>query len=131
MIGIVSLAGQILRGLKSLHTFFEDIKDAPKDIGDLKSELVSIQAVLDKILDQFKVIDFKSCNVVLDLAMRNCADQIMMLENMIRQFRSHGKISKVWKQMSAAFKKESIQKHVSMLHSARLNLIAAQGTWAM
>lgn len=133
-IGIVSLVGQLLQGIKSLRTFFGDAKDAPSDIQTLTQELSSTEAVLDKIHDQLNTIDPDNCNTLLETAIRNCTEHVKKLENVIRPLQVKGRdgqIARIWKQAATAFKKEDLQKHLDMLHGARLNIIAAQGAWAM
>ena len=134
VIGIVSLVGQLLLGLKSLHTFFGDIKDAPSDIQNLTHELSSNEAVLHKTLHQLNTINSDGRNTLLETAVRNCVEHVTKLENITRPLQMKGRdgdIERVWKQIATAFKKEDLQKHFAMLHGARLNIIAAQGAWAM
>ena len=134
VISIVSLAEQLLQGLKSLHTFFGDIKDAPTDIQKFTQELDSTAAVLDKTLDQLNTINPDNRNTLLETAVQNCAESVTKLEDLTRPLQVKGQdkqAKRIWKQIATAFKKEDFQKHISMLHGARLNIIAAQGTWAM
>ncbi|MCJ1270791.1 hypothetical protein MMC22_010688 [Lobaria immixta] len=134
VIGIVGLVGQLLLGLKSLHTFFGDIKDAPSDIQNLTHELSSNEAVLHKILHQLNTINSDGRNTLLETAVRNCVEHVTKLENITRPLQmtgQDGEIKRVWTQIATAFKKEDLQKHFAMLHGARLNIIAAQGAWAI
>lgn len=131
VIGIVSLVGELLQGLKSLHRFFADIKDAPSDFQALAQELSITEAVLVKTLDQFNIMNR---DILLETAIRNCGAHVTKLESLIRPLQvkgQDGKFRRNWKQIATAFKKEDFQKHIAMLHSARLNIIAAQGAWAM
>lgn len=134
VIGIVSLVGQLLRGLKSLHTFFGDIKDAPSDVQTLTQELSSVETILNKTLDQLNTINPNNRNTLLATAVRNCAEHVSGLENLTRPLRlkgHDGSIKRMWKQVATAYKKEDFQNHIAMLHGARLNIIAAQGAWSM
>lgn len=134
VIGIVSLVGQLLRGLKSLHTFFGDIKDAPSDVQTLTQELSSVETILNKTLDQLNTINPNNRNTLLATAVRNCAEHVSGLENLTRPLRlkgHDGSIKRMWKQVATAYKKEDFQNHIAMLHGARLNIIAAQGAWSI
>lgn len=134
VIGIVSLVGQLLQGLKSLRTFFGDIKDAPSDVQTLTQELSSTEAVLNKTHDQLNNNNPDNRNTLLETAVRNCAEQVSKLEDLTRPLQvkqRDGQIKRIWKQIATAFKKEDLQKHIAMLSRARLDIIAAQGAWAM
>lgn len=135
MFGIVSLVWQLSRGIKSLHAFLGDIKNASSDIQTLMQEMSSKVGVLDKLLDRLNTINPKDRNTLLVTTVRNRMEHVTKLENITRLFQMKGRdgqIKRVGTQVATVFKNESIQKHIAMLlRSAPLDIFAAQGTWVM
>lgn len=52
VVGIVGLAGPVAQGLKFLYDFTTNMKDCPKDIGEMKTDLDLIEELITHVIRQ-------------------------------------------------------------------------------
>jgi hypothetical protein len=131
--GIVSFAGfagQIARGVSYLVDFFENVRDAPKDIQILSMQLKTLGSILLDIRDPSIMDAPASGSFNLSHALENCKFWVDKLDGLVRKYQPPSKSSgsmPIWTKMNAAFREKRFSKYIRGLDSAMgLILLARQ-----
>lgn len=153
--GLIGLAGQIAQGVRFLHTFFSDIKDAPADIEALVAELTTLRLLLNKInplqgienLSTTSAIYFQKSTIPtssqvsptpmsqqllteeVQPALDHCKLWVNKLEELVLLYEPSAKISKgkrLWAQINIALRNKKFKKYVEGLERAKSMLQQAQ-----
>lgn len=149
------LAGQIAQGVKFLHSFFSDIKDAPADIASLIAELATLRLLLNNIspsrdgmalsaasgiCPEESTIPISSQGFSIPLseklmieevrpALDHCELWVNKLQQLVLLYEPSAKLSKrkrVWAQIDIALRKKKFQKYIEGLERAKSMLQQAQ-----
>lgn len=125
IVSFVGLVGQILQGCIAIRSILDDFKDASTDFRDLRHELLIFQAGLDSLRitlgHEVNVIDAVPVRQVLEFGHKCINDLRNLVEKLDERSAFKARISAVWR-------RNKIQKHVSKLQRARLMFVSAQMT---
>lgn len=127
-LAVVGLAGQILEGVQYLHSFFSNVKNAPEFVGSLDRELVCIQDILKNIRDRSINPSPGSQNDPLESALKNCAEPITLLQDLIKENDLQGPergLRRQWNQICTGFKRKDFARYIDQLERAKTNLLNA------
>ena len=126
-VSIVSLALQILGGIKQLSDLWSSIKDAPKDINNLLNELELIASILMMVDECHEPTT--PAKSTLDQAKKYCQDAANSMNEVVKELKdgletTGGK--RRWAAMKAALKKEKLVQYRRRLEGAKSMLAIAQ-----
>lgn len=149
------LAGQVAQGVKFLHSFFGDIKDAPADIASLVAELATLRLLLNNISPSRNIMAFSAASGIcpeestiptssqgfsiplseklmteeLRPALDHCELWVNKLQQLVLLYEPSAKLSKrkrVWAQIHIALRKKKFQTYIEGLERAKSMLQQAQ-----
>ena len=149
------LAGQIAQGVKFLHSFFGDIKDAPADIASLVAELATLRLLLNAISTPQNIMALSAASGICSEdstvptssqdfsipvseklmteevrpALDHCELWVNKLQQLVLLYEPNAKLSKrkrVWAQIDIALRKKKFQKYIEGLERAKSMLQQAQ-----
>ncbi|KAI9872619.1 MAG: hypothetical protein M1830_001403, partial [Pleopsidium flavum] len=132
--GLIGLAGQIAQGVLFLHGFFNDIRDAPDEIRDLRVELDQYQRLyegLEKLSQRFEPLGLTN-NAFEDVeaALVPCKAWTDKLVRKISKYTlkdgPEGRRRRLWSQISVAIRKQRYREYLAALERAKSTLLAAQ-----
>lgn len=119
VIGIVGFVGQITQGCAYLRNLIDDIRDAPKELQNLREELDIIEKVINKLSNQNSI---ETANPALQL----CLDTISTLNEEIAPallaFSKSKGAKRNWNQLKTAFSKHQTKKKLEKLNRAKMKL---------
>lgn len=119
----IGLAGQVAQGVNYLYNFFNSMKDAPKDIRSLATELKILGTILAEV--NRDGID----SAPMRAALQCCKDATGDLEGLVRKSNlttDQSKARRVWSQMGVAFRNEKFRKYTDRLERAKTTLLHAK-----
>jgi hypothetical protein len=118
IVAFVALAGQALQGVKFLHGFFSDVKDAPGDVEILKAELKLIGAILQVVT--CRPDDAQHCPALIE-SVHYCKSWIDKLENLVQSCepKSDKITARIWSQLSVTLRAKTLAKYIKGLERAK------------
>ncbi|KAL6715216.1 hypothetical protein ACLMJK_007480 [Lecanora helva] len=131
VIAVISLAGQVLSGLRFLDQFFGDISDAPDFILRLQQEIDILKAVLQAVAEYENTFSANEEQAIISLApsIRLCHFWVAKLERAMDKYTlmsSHSQVRRHWSSILHALQMPKVEKYVARLGQARMMLIQAQ-----
>ena len=126
--GFIGLAGQLAQGVMKVKEIYTTINDAPRDVANLCSKMVSLQGVLEEVGGQIEQLS--QGNITIDT--RTLRDAITQCETSRYRVEAHvKKISDGFRHsrgaaMKYAFKKKEIQEMLSDVEQCKSSLILAR-----
>lgn len=129
---IVSLAAvlaQLIQTVTQLHDPRSSLKDAPKSLMWLSTDLEILHGILQSIDSSSVQLSHTSDTSHLDGILRKCALYIGNLQETVRPLQSEagsGTAKKAWKSVKAVFGSEKIKSYRENLESAKATLLLAQ-----
>lgn len=127
VIAVVSIAIQLTDSLKKFSDFIDSIKEAPKDVESVLSELRFLSSILEQIrLQPSSPLNTNStvANCLTDLQRK-----ITTFETLANRYRpglnSQNRRIQSWNALKVAFKSEVFKKYRNSLNQEKINLILA------
>ncbi|KAH8769365.1 hypothetical protein F5882DRAFT_362532 [Hyaloscypha sp. PMI_1271] len=125
VVSFIGLSGQVLQGIKFLHGFLSDIKDAPEDVKTLNAELKLIDTILEEVQRQDN--DIQQCPSMLE-AVNYCKSWVDKLEDLVRACEPGNgkKMARLWGQLGIALRTKKLTKYINGLERAKSLLLQAR-----
>lgn len=129
VLAVVSLIGQVLAGIQHLHLFFSNVRHAPEFIISLNRELVCMRIIVDRVRVQLNSSSSVSQYEPLDSALKNCAEPITRLQDLIKKNILRGSekgLKRHWNQIYTVFKRKDFERRIAELERAKSSLVIAE-----
>ncbi|KAL9114817.1 MAG: hypothetical protein Q9187_007398 [Circinaria calcarea] len=126
-IAVVSLAGQLVSGVRALYVFWGSIQDAPGDIQAISTELKLLQVVVQDIHDV--ELRYGPDKTTMDI-LESCLSQINTLTTITRKLegglRNATSSGRKWGAFKAVLKGNKIKKFQDILRDTKITLVLVQ-----
>ena len=133
-IGVTGLTIQLIQGFGTLSTFFQSLKDAPKEVESIQHSLNIISGVLYSIRDK---VDDTNHDPSLESALSHCNETLRELSNIVKSLTrnlegtSTKPTSRTWSSLKTVRSSEKIRGFQTRLDRAKLTMVLAQNSLSM
>lgn len=123
-IAVGQLAAELLKGVKALHTFLKDTKDAPANLQDVAEELETIAEMLSMLESTMTSSASASAPVALfqkchSRCVKATAEVNAVVAGLQKGLSGESKLRRKWSSVQAALKKGDVENFQRKLESAK------------
>jgi len=129
--GLIGLSGQVLQGSLFIRKFFDDVREAPAEVLDLKDELELFTLVArdtEKLFQQASLAGISIENPTSTRALERCSTVVMDIGQKLEKYAGKMTVTKTpwWSRVRVAARKETFVDYMRRLERAKGQLLVVQ-----
>jgi Fungal N-terminal domain of STAND proteins len=129
VVGLAAALGQIIEGVTQLHDFWSSVKEVPKSLLWLITDLEILHDILRSIDSSSAQLSPSSDTSALNGVLQKCALYLKTLQETVKPLQSETGVStakRTWRSVKAVFSTEKIKSYRENLEAAKVTLLLAQ-----